>query len=472
MLDLQRLAGNRAVAAAFAPPDLAARRERMPRQEGAAQRTPTGAGQPVVQRKVDLEFDLNYGTGMASDPEGLASETQFDGAEDRVTSHTKASDGFEVVQDGNRIEIATMRFRLGRRGAADLNRTFNRIKAFTAGLRGGAAGAAPQTPTRPTSPMKSGPLGRVRAFALPSSLDGDRRFFPLGTRTYFRTSTSVGGAPQASIDVPLGKIPDLVKRIRRSESKRPGVALTGPRRGASGRRVRPGLRSTELYAARTAVLAERRRRIRQRMMLPSGVRVGSANFTPALAGFMIMMVSYLNTSKINRRGDFEAFAKAYPPIVTHTHFRDMYHRILKPAEREVFEHLYVAHPDRFWVLAIGGGSAGNLLFPTATHAKQIDAFGSVPTWGALFDKTVNDEALLDTSGSESMFTPLAKAKDKPTRAGPKRSRFDPVTGRFVRERERIGTRLELRRIGFAWVPSDAWHGLAKRVMAMTRELNR
>ncbi|PRP93590.1 hypothetical protein ENSA7_80180 [Enhygromyxa salina] len=89
-----------------------------------------------------------------------------------------------------------------------------------------------------------------------------------------------------------------------------------------------------------------------------------------------------------------------------------------------------------------------------------------PTWGQFIDNIINNIPLKNKANAEVMFTPLAGFNDEPPKAGPKVG--TPPDGP---ERERIGAKLELRRIGWTWVPRLRWPDLMRQIMQITRELN-
>jgi hypothetical protein len=433
-----------------------------------------------LQRKVDFEFDLNYGTEKSAP----ATSSKANGAQvwskSPITTHKRQDaagvmkDGFKVVQDGNRIEITTMRFGIGTNGRAHLTKTMENIMAFVSDLESGCTAAGRSTVARPADSVTTKPLGKPRFSTTGFSVLPGRVFFPLGSKTYFRKSCYVSASPQATLDVPLGSVDPLVTEIKKSKGKPSGVALTG----AGSRRA--GVKSKALFDAQKAVNRSRKSHIDGGTTLADGTRVTSANFTDNLQGFMILMVSYLRTSEITYGSrDYEAFAKAYPPIVTHTRFRDMFHRILTSEERKVFIKLYGSPGVRNDLYALAGRSAGggsrDLFPPRATI--QSREFTTRPTWDDLVNKTITDTPLLNIRASESLFTPLAGATGGPTRAGKKKetSRFGPLLRRLgiggKKKRSKIGARLELRRIGFAWVRSNKWKGLTTKIFELAQRLN-
>src|SRR5215218_7108910 len=76
---------------------------------------------------LDFEFDLNYGMEKGDPPNSsvaqmIASYNDQVSLKVKLTKHEKGMDGFEVTLDGNRMEIATERFGLGKAGRDELTR--------------------------------------------------------------------------------------------------------------------------------------------------------------------------------------------------------------------------------------------------------------------------------------------------------------------------------------------------------------
>jgi hypothetical protein len=74
------------------------------------------------------------------------------------------------------------------------------------------------------------------------------------------------------------------------------------------------------------------------------------------------------------------------------------------------------------------------------------------------NSTLADTPILSAVGVEALPTPLATATVGPQEAGPEGARVP-------------GAKLEMRRIGFNWVPSSAWRGLTDRLFTLARTLN-
>jgi hypothetical protein len=464
-----------------------------------------GAARPGKKEDIDFEFDLNYGMEKTAPPKaskanGIADSKLIDSCRidfstgitqpKNLTIHQERDgagnikDGFEVRQDGNRMEISTMRFGLEQEGRDDLTKTMNNIMAFVTELETRCKRARPITitPPPPDERITKKPLGKPRCFTAGFTSVPSRPIFPLGSKTYFRDTCEVLAAPQATIDLPLAAVDALVTEIKKSMGKRPGAALTG----WDPQKHRAGVRSDALFHAQAQVKASREAHLRRKTRLRDGTPVTAVNFTTNLQGFMILLVQYLRTSEIKYgSNDYEGFAKAYVPLLAKTHFRDMFHRILSPSEQQVFMALYGDPRDNLYALAgrpRGGGTRN--LFPGPDKLQrtlrnvddrervqwhQDQFFSRRLTWHDLVQMTINDTPLnvdvdsdlakcLGVFSTESLFTPLAKASNGPAAAGPKGARVP-------------GVRVELRRIGFTWVPASRWKALTDRIFELARRLN-
>lgn len=422
-------------------------------------------GGQKLQRKIDFEFDLNWGIEGASPPTGSESAVNAIADETVLTGHERRGpppardlkDGFQVVMDGNRMEINTARFGIRGGGRRELTDTMTNILSFVNELKTGCEAVSPVTVPTPADRQRPGvPLGKPRFFDAPFSVPPGQPMFPLGTDKYFRSTCSVSAAPQCTMDVPLSGVNPLVQAIKSSKGQRPGRALTGP----DARRA--GVRSDALFHAQSKVNASRRRHVRLGTTLSNGTTVTNTNFSESLTGFMILLVSYLRSSVVIDPRDFEEFAKAYPPIVVHTHFRDLFHRALNVDERMVFTELFgdpAARTNLYAMATSSPASAGSKdLFPPKVQAKQIAEFGHKITWDEFVNSTIADTPILSTAGVETLPTPLATATVGPQEAGPEGARVP-------------GAKLEMRRIGFNWVPSSAWRGLTDRLFTLARTLN-
>src|SRR6185436_19340932 len=103
----------------------------------------------------------------------------------------------------------------------------------------------------------------------------------------------VAAAPQATLTLPLKRVNELVTAIRNSETEKlPGAALSGP----PG--FRAGVRSEALYLAQDAIDKSRKDHIKKKTKLSNGAEVTDANFTEALQGLLLLMLSYLLTNDL------------------------------------------------------------------------------------------------------------------------------------------------------------------------------
>ncbi len=414
-----------------------------------------------------LELELNYGMERAvgGAPQGVP----FGGGlpeDTKVTTHTKASDGFEVVMDGPRMEIETRR--IGLEQPAELDRIMRNILGFVRDLRRACQNHSPRTIPASANPR----AGKVRDFHLPVFASPDFRAFPIKDsrkqKTWFRQSCRVGVSPQCTIDVPLESVMAFVIEIKRSQGRGRSRRWTG--RSSS----RAGLRSDALYDAQKAVLKSFRAQ-------SAAGRATNRQLTRKLAGFMILLVQYLRTSEIryhkpDRPGDsgftkpdagsrdHEQFAKAYVPLVVHTHFHVMFHDILNSSERTVFMNLYgnPAVRQNLFDLALdrpGSKSGSAELFPARTRGIQMREFGSVLTWDQLVDSAIDvSKPIKDTAGNISLPTPLSTASKGVAKTGPAGARVG-------------GVRLEMRRMGYRWWRPNEWRRMGRRLYNIARKLN-
>ena len=382
-----------------------------------------------------------------------------------VTTHTMASDKFQVVMDGPRIEIESRR--IGLESHAELATLISNIKRFMQELESGANVPARRVSTTDTRINWRGNTipfrgGRAKWFRLPTFKFPNTAAFPIKEfrrqANWFRADQRVRIAPQVTMDIPLGSVMGLVQAIRKSQRRGPPTRLTGFRRS------RPGNRSDALFDAYDSVIKDFRQQAK-------AGRAKSTDLTKRLAGFMILMVSYLRTSEIKYTArDNEVFPKAYTPLTVHTHFNIIFDKILSKSEQTTFRRLYYdPHAGQnFYDLALdraGSKDGSAKLFPAQTHNKQRIWFGRVLTWKELLDHAVLgvpfslvDWAESKPPGSLSLPTPLASASKGPASAGP--------DGRRVK-----GVRLEMRRLGYRWWTPGEWEKMAKFVFALARKLN-
>lgn len=385
---------------------------------------------------IGFEFDVHYGVLAALLPGGVAMPAQ--GA--TLSTHSHTTDGFIVKLDGPRFEINTRPFEVTDAGRTELRETLRRIGLFAGELAAGCDGATPTT--------VAGVGGSARPFTLASTGTLPIVKLPVGGRF---TNCSVWAAPQATLTIRLSKVATLVERIRATEGKGAGVALSG------GSSARMGLRTEALYKALAAVRAAKR----------------AAPFSDDLEGLLILLASYLWAGELPYRfpppdtparsgDDYEQFGKAYLPINVKTPFSQVFSTLLSAADQKVFRDRFAegaARVNLFRLVrpAATAADGATKFLPTgprvfgvdSVHEFQLEEFGRVPTWDDLVAHTLDGthagwgHRLLVTHSK-----PLDVSKTRPRVA------------------------LELRRIGFAAVDRSKWDGLVQRVFALTEELNR
>lgn len=424
-----------------------------------------------AKRHKDIKFELELDYGMEVLDSGKPRGAPFIGPGAMIkndiplTTHTKGVDKFEVVMDGPRIEIESRR--IGLESHAELSTLIANIRQFIREMEAGAKVPARTVSTTNQRTNWRGDRisfkgGRARWFRLPSFRLANTAAFPIKgfgrTANWFRLSRAVSIAPQITIDIPLGSVMKLVQEIRRSQKRGPPTRLTGYRKS------RPGNRSDALFDAYDAVIGDFKKKAK-------AGNAKSTDLTKKLAGFMILLVSYLRTSEIRYKSrDSESFPKAYTPLNVHTHFNVIFSKILSKEEQATFRRLYYdpRSGQNLYDLALDrpGSKDGTAnLFPSQTHPSQRIWFGSVLTW-----KTLLDHAILGIPiqliawaeskrpGTLSLPTPLATASKGPASAGPSGARVK-------------GVRLEMRRLGYRWWKPREWEKMARFVFDLTRKLN-
>jgi hypothetical protein len=381
---------------------------------------------------VGFEFDVHYGPIPALPDSRLG---------DILSTHTHTTDGFVVKLDGPRLEINTRPFTSSSAGRAELQATAKRIATFAGELATACRGATPVdlpgfAKARPFHhPEVSVPIGKL----------------PVNGRF---TDCSVWAAPQATLTVRLARVGTLVERIKASEGKGPGVALTG------GSSARMGVRSEALYRALKEVRRARR----------------AAPFSDELEGFLILLASYLWTGELrynypppNGRAngavhDYEQVGKAFLPINVKNPFHQVFTTLLSGADQAVFRSRFAdgaARVNLFRLARPNGASladgARHFLPPGRTvsgvadvvHDFQKNAFGVIPSWDDLVEHTLDPS---HRGWGDRLWITHSKKKD-----------INDTRPRVL---------LELRRAGFTAVGSSAWQPFMLRVHALTADLNR
>lgn len=399
--------------------------------------------------KIGFELDLNYGASTRrpplafDDPDRVGTETPLEGK--NITRHRINKEGFRLEGDGNRIEIGTKRFDLTGAGRLKMHEVLEKVLEVVDDLKTRCAAAEPDIALGyPQS------TGAPRHFVFPDlqspaacvfSLTKVRKRKDGPLRPYYASDCSIAAAPQATFDLPLAKIDELVAIIESSESKRvPGRAFSGPSW------ARQGLRSKALYEARDAVNQSRAAHIQAGTLLSNQTEVTESSFSPTLVGLLILMVSYLRTSDLTYIDgvDYEKFAKSYLPLNVKNPFRLLF-ADLTDTEKRVFNSLYDNPRTKLWRLARPGATAadgGTKLFPARVHGNLRCFFDPLPTWNDFVQKTIENTPHLrnkicsskkkgEGEDCEVLFAPLSRIL--PYETGSRR-----VT-------------VEMRRLAFDWV---------------------
>ncbi len=385
---------------------------------------------------VGFEFDVHYGLIPDLLPVGVSMPPD----KTIMSTHSKLAEGFEVQLDGRRLEINTKPFESTPDGKKELRETAKRINTFAAELNLGCRNAS--------EVHVAGIYGSARPF-LHTRMN--LRIAKLPVRGRF-TNCSVWAAPQATLTVRLSKIAELVERIKASEGKGAGVALTG----GSGSRM--GLQSEAIYRAHREV--KRARRV--------------STFSADLEGFLILLASYLWTSELPYRfptpdapakpgEDYEPFGKAYLPVNVKTPLSQVFGSLLNAGDQQVFRDRFAdgaARVNLFRLARPSGATLadGNRLFlPTGpmdggkptVHEQQKTAFGVAPTWNDVVEHTLDPT---HRGWGDRLLVPLSTPLD------------------VNKTRPRV--LLELRRVGFIAVDRSDWEGFMLRMHSLTDELDR
>jgi hypothetical protein len=401
-----------------------------------------------------FEFDVHYGV---IDEVVTDAGTAMPGNGDLVTHHTEASDGFRVKRDGPRLEIATKPFTVDGSGKADMDKAITNILKFAGELKNGCSRASQKALAVP------GVSGNPRPFKHPQTVISDLPLVRLPFNKKFHpTNCSVWASPQATITIPLSRVAALVREIKKSEGKGPGVALTG------NNRHRMGLRSEAIYRASLEVDKAWKAIVSRnpKIILSDGTAVTRDTFSGSLRGLLILLASYLWTGELPyhfaepKPRDYEPFAKAYLPINVKAPFSEIYKTLLTPTEQLLFKEVFTgASRDQFFRLARPGATiaAGSTkLFPPgriergedSVHRRQKSEFGSVPTWDDLLKHTLD---ATHKGWGDRLLVPLSK----------------PLL--VSRTKPRVA--LELRRVGFNAVFAHQWKAFMNQGFKMSKKLN-
>lgn len=263
---------------------------------------------------VGFEFDLNYGALKVEPPfpPDLRNRTFLATIDalnlQNISTFREDKEGFRLAGDGPRIEIATKPFQLSSVGQKEMMEVMNRINELVSEIQKECDAVS-------SKPSVSPPVAR---HFKPKWLTGSaKNIYPMrltGQEPFYSFNCRVASSPQATIEIPLSRINELVTKIHDSEGyNTPGKTLSGPKFFEPGKRWRQGVHSQALYDAQKMVNARRDHHIKKRKKLPNGKTVTTVNFSSTLQGLLILMVSYLRTSEIEYSSrDNEPFAKSVP----------------------------------------------------------------------------------------------------------------------------------------------------------------
>jgi hypothetical protein len=391
---------------------------------------------------IGFEFEMNYTAEAAKPPAADNPVPVSHGA----TVRSKR-DNFKVEMDGPRMEVTTDPFEETIQGRTGLEKTMDAIVALAKAL---------ETACK----KKSSRRGKPRWFEPPGLFGATpaKSIYPLGSlRRPYRQSCWVGAAPQATFGIKLGKVDELINKIRKSRATR--FPLTGKfrRAGISGRL---GLTSEILFESQSIVAQSRRQEIRKRKTLPSGNKVDRFNFSDNVTNLLILVVSYLRTSVMLDSRDYEVIAKAYPPTVAHSDFSKVFDQLLSDDEKEIFVELYGKAGIRNELFKLANkklrrskvkgrrtrfvrGDGSSNLFP-----PQV---GSSFTWDEFIERIITNLPVISATPAASEYGP--------EKVGPPGAK-------------EMGLVLELRRIGHKFWRASKLKPLALRIYDIIKRLNR
>lgn len=413
---------------------------------------------------IGFEFDLNVGiqddvfTARSAD---MPAGSVFPPEHDPLTGHVgrdgsgALADGFEVKRDGPRLEIATVPIEVGDdqtfdevlanvvKFAKELETRRKAVKAdrgiTVAGISGHPVVFTHRSTLISKLPLVIAPRGKRSALKWP----GD---------------TTVWASPQATVTLPLARVPELITAVVRSSGDGKGKALTGTKS------QRLGVRSLIAARAMHRVMEDRKKRLGT--TLSDGSQVTENDYTLGLAGLVMLMTSYLLCGEILDARDYEGFAKGYLPLNVKAPFREIFHGALTDRERLVFRELYYDRPENFFALARPGATAADgdrEIFP-ANAQGDLDRFHAViPTWRMLLVYTVMNLPLLVTK-------PNTVRKKK--HALGDEVLWAPLSSIIAFKKTSPLVAIELRRIGYAAHGVTHWPVLMKTVRKLAQRLNR
>lgn len=395
-----------------------------------------------IQRKIGFEFEMSY-TMKKIDP----SEKPADWLEPDEKLVKEKSNHFDITRGRSRMEVTTDPFEESSQGRKELVKSLDNIVELAKSLE------------QKCREVRKEGRGYPWWFKPPAQFiwNVDRQTHAIHT---LRQRCSLGASPQATVGIRLGKFGDLVNKIKKSEKSK--LALTGKRRYTKEGKTktrRLGLTSVILFEAQKNVAKSARlaRKNWQRLLqiVPEITGLKKSDFSKQLENFMVLLVSYLRTSVRLDPRDKESYYKAYPPIVSHTRFIDIFHRVLNEKERKIFINIYgkSSRNHNLFELAAykGKGNGSTELFP-----KKLS---SGITWKDWLSKIINDEPI--SSLDPSMLVTPKATKYGPEEVGPLTTGSRPM-----------GIVVELRRLGFEWRHFSIWKELALHIYDMVSSLNR
>lgn len=435
------------------------------------EREDAAGAKPTAKPTLGFEFDLNYGLNFHvfnALKAQMPADAHFPAEFSKVTKHEgrtstgALADGFTVSRDGPRLEISTVPFAIA--DDADFAGIVKSVVAFGTELRD-----SPKTTDASIS--VPGIKGHPTRFEHPRTVIDKLPLIVHETGSAargtlkFPPALALAASPQATIALPLGRIGALITEIvnsRTKKARKDDLALTGP----PGARL--GLRTDLAVIARDRVLASTRRMVGKPLL--DGTTVTKADITPALNGFLTLIVMYLLTGVIVDPADkVEQFAKGSLPINLKTPFWQVYKFALTDRERTIFRQLYGNGNVRLTLYRLADGkataSAGDRrLFPQRTH-WDLDRVHKTPiTWDVFIDQHILLELPVEVTKDNNLPKPRHKPGDEILIA-PLSSKID-----FSKTNPLIA--VELRRIGFDFVPLKAWTRLMEQLREMAKRLNK
>lgn len=407
----------------------------------------------IKPRTIGFEFDVHY--GLINDIVTSAG-LPMPANNTTLTTHTHATDGFIIKLDGPRFEVSSKPFSVDVIGFTELGTTIKNIKIVGQELQNGCKKAKPTN--------VAGFTGKARIFnytKIKSSL-GALPITKLPLSSKFSDYCSVWASPQATMAIPLSKVPLLVDQIRLSIGKESGKALTG------GSGTRMGLQSLALYKAKYNVDILRKGMISKRVKdkLSNGKAIDSTIFSENFRGFLILLTSYLWTSELpyqftgSKPRDYEPFAKAYLPINVKAPFPEIFDQVLNVDEQMLFKEYFANGTARLTLFKLAKKKAvmadgNNKLFPKgrlelgkdSVHERQLWEFSSVPTWNDLIDHTLNAS---HNGWGNRLLVPISKSIG--------------ISKTFP------NVALELRRVGFEAMYDYKWKSFMEHVFNLVKKL--